>query len=112
MGAFGQPQAGGRGRGRMEPRSRSTKGGEGRAERAAAPGGARASASPDGDVRRLIPRTDALLDDPRLAEASRRLGAPVVKASVREAQQRARAGRIAPRDVADEAVALLPDTAC
>lgn len=68
-------------------------------------------AGPDGDVRRLIPRTDALLCEPRLAEAARRLGAPVVKAAVRQAQARARAGRVAPEDVADEAVALLPHTA-
>ncbi|MCI3243282.1 L-seryl-tRNA(Sec) selenium transferase [Streptomyces spinosisporus] len=79
--------------------------------RDAAAGLIASSAGPDADVRRLIPRTDALLCEPRLAEAARRLGAPVVKAAVREAQQRARAGRLAPQDVADEAVALLPDTA-
>ncbi|MFE7174132.1 L-seryl-tRNA(Sec) selenium transferase [Streptomyces sp. NPDC057616] len=71
-----------------------------------------ASAVPDHDVRRLIPRTDVLLREPRLAEAAQRLGAPVVKAAVREAQRLARAGRLAPEGVADEAVALLPDSAC
>nr|WP_174864654.1 L-seryl-tRNA(Sec) selenium transferase [Streptomyces spinoverrucosus] len=62
------------------------------------------------DVRRRIPRTDALLRDVRLAEAAHRLGSGVVKAAVRQAQERARDGAIAPEDVADSAVALLPRT--
>lgn len=62
------------------------------------------------DVRRRIPRTDALLRDVRLAEAAHRLGSGVVKAAVRQAQERARDGSIAPEDVADSAVALLPRT--
>ncbi|MBX9397437.1 L-seryl-tRNA(Sec) selenium transferase [Streptomyces sp. TRM72054] len=62
------------------------------------------------DVRRRIPRTDALLRDVRLAEAAHRLGSAVVKAAVRQAQERARDGSIAPEDVADSAVALLPRT--
>ncbi|MGW7404100.1 L-seryl-tRNA(Sec) selenium transferase [Streptomyces sp. NPDC054833] len=70
-----------------------------------------AFAGPDDDVRRRIPRTDALLRDPRLVEAAGLLGASVVKAAVREAQERARTGRVAPGSVADEAAALLPDTA-
>ncbi|WP_406433083.1 L-seryl-tRNA(Sec) selenium transferase [Streptomyces sp. NBC_00631] len=69
-------------------------------------------AGPAPDVRRRVPRTDALLRDPRLAEAAGRLGAPVVKAAVRQAQEGARTGRIPPQAVADEAVALLPDTSC
>ncbi|MFR0354876.1 L-seryl-tRNA(Sec) selenium transferase [Streptomyces sediminimaris] len=93
----------------MEPRSRPTTGGARHGEGAALTS---PSPRPAADARRLIPRTDALLRDPRLAEAADRLGAPVVKEAIREAQRRARAGRLAPRDVAEEAVALLPDTAC
>ncbi|MGN6686119.1 MAG: L-seryl-tRNA(Sec) selenium transferase [Actinomycetales bacterium] len=60
------------------------------------------------DLRRAVPRTDALLADPRLAEAAQRLGAPVVKRVVREAQQRCRDGELAPHEVAEAAVAALP----
>jgi len=60
------------------------------------------------DVRRLVPRTDVLLADPRLAEAERRLGRGLVKAAVVRAQQRARNGQIDPAEVADAAVAELP----
>ncbi|WP_445516992.1 L-seryl-tRNA(Sec) selenium transferase [Streptomyces sp. NEAU-174] len=63
------------------------------------------------DVRRRIPRTDAVLGDPRLIEAAHRLGSGAVKAAVRQAQERARAGAIAPDEVADTAVARLPRTA-
>jgi L-seryl-tRNA(Ser) seleniumtransferase len=62
------------------------------------------------DTRRRIPRTDAVLRDPRLAEAAHRLGPGVVKSAVRQAQERARSGGVAPEDVADTAVALLPGT--
>ncbi|MEU6553518.1 L-seryl-tRNA(Sec) selenium transferase [Streptomyces sp. NPDC046915] len=65
----------------------------------------------DPDVRRRIPRTDAVLRDPRLSEAAARLGAAVVKTAVRQAQARARAGAVPPERVADAALALLPDTA-
>ncbi|MFI5977570.1 L-seryl-tRNA(Sec) selenium transferase [Streptomyces sp. NPDC051452] len=65
----------------------------------------------DTDVRRRIPRTDLLLRDPRLAEAVGRLGTRVVKAAVREAQERARQGSIAPEQVPLTALALLPGTA-
>jgi L-seryl-tRNA(Ser) seleniumtransferase len=60
------------------------------------------------DVRRLIPRTDAVLADERLAGAQERLGRPLVLAAVRSAQERARSGEIAPGAVADTAVAALP----
>jgi L-seryl-tRNA(Ser) seleniumtransferase len=60
------------------------------------------------DPRRLVPRTDALLADPRLAEAERVLGRTLVKAVVAQAQQRARAGEIEPDQVAEHAVAALP----
>ncbi|HEU5419454.1 MAG TPA: L-seryl-tRNA(Sec) selenium transferase [Streptosporangiaceae bacterium] len=63
------------------------------------------------DVRRLIPRTDAVLADPRLAEAQQRLGRPLVLAAVRQAQDQARAGDIEPGSVTDTAVAALPATA-
>lgn len=63
------------------------------------------------DPRRRVPRTDALLADPRLAEAESVLGRTLVKAVIAEAQQRARAGDIAPEHVADHAVAALPSAA-
>jgi L-seryl-tRNA(Ser) seleniumtransferase len=60
------------------------------------------------DTRRLVPRTDVVLADPRLAAAERRLGRALVKAAVSRAQQQARDGQIAPDQVADAAVAGLP----
>jgi L-seryl-tRNA(Sec) selenium transferase len=63
------------------------------------------------DPRRRVPRTDALLADPRLAEAQRVLGRELVKSVIAAAQQAARAGEIAPERVADHAAATLPRTA-
>ncbi|MGW4569274.1 L-seryl-tRNA(Sec) selenium transferase [Streptomyces sp. NPDC004561] len=63
------------------------------------------------DVRRRIPRTDVVLRDPRLAASVERLGVSVVKSAVRQAQERARAGRIPPERVPEAALDLLPDTA-
>jgi L-seryl-tRNA(Ser) seleniumtransferase len=63
------------------------------------------------DPRRRVPRTDAVLADPRLAAAAERLGRAPVKAAVAAAQQRVRAGQLDPDDVAAAAVAALPDTA-
>ena len=63
------------------------------------------------DARRLVPRTDAILADPRLAAAERRLGRPLVREAVRRAQQRARAGEIGPDEVAAAAVTGLPPLA-
>jgi L-seryl-tRNA(Ser) seleniumtransferase len=60
------------------------------------------------DPRRLVPRTDELLADPRLAAAAERLGKAVVKAAVARAQQQAREGRISPGEVAEAAVGALP----
>lgn len=60
------------------------------------------------DARRLVPRTDAVLADPRLTAAADRLGRTQVKAAVARAQQQARAGHISPEAVADTAVASLP----
>jgi L-seryl-tRNA(Ser) seleniumtransferase len=59
------------------------------------------------DHRRRVPRTDALLADPRLAAACEALGRARVKAVVAAAQERARRGEIAPEGVADAAVAGL-----
>lgn len=63
------------------------------------------------DPRRLVPRTDTVLGDPRLRDAADRLGAGTVKEAVRRAQERARQGEIAPHAVADEAMAGLPHAA-
>ncbi|UQU61464.1 L-seryl-tRNA(Sec) selenium transferase [Couchioplanes caeruleus] len=62
------------------------------------------------DPRRRIPRTDAVLADPRIAAAIPRLGRGPVKAAVVAAQQRARTGEIAPGDVAAAALEALPGT--
>lgn len=63
------------------------------------------------DPRRAVPRTDAVLADPRLAEAVHRLGRALVKRAVVGAQQQARAGAIPPAEVVDAALAALPRTA-
>src|SRR3954452_24514492 len=63
------------------------------------------------DPRREVPRTDAVLADPRLVAASHRLGRAAVKAAIASAQDAARRGEIAAADVADRAVASLPTSA-
>jgi L-seryl-tRNA(Ser) seleniumtransferase len=60
------------------------------------------------DVRRLTPRTDAVLADPRLAAAEHRLGRAIVLSAVRRAQDLARTGEIEPAAVADAAAESLP----
>ena len=60
------------------------------------------------DPRRLVPRTDTVLADPRVVAAGAHLSPAVVRAAVRGAQARARSGEIAPDAVADEAMAALP----
>ncbi|MEU5843840.1 L-seryl-tRNA(Sec) selenium transferase [Rhodococcus sp. NPDC047139] len=60
------------------------------------------------DPRREVPRTDQVLADPRLREATGRLGAGLVKQAVVAAQQRCRDGEIEPAAVVDVAVASLP----
>ena len=60
------------------------------------------------DPRRSVPRTDVLLADPRLVEATGRLGQGPVRVAVGTAQERARSGEVAADAVADLAVALLP----
>src|SRR5271165_4019716 len=63
------------------------------------------------DVRRLTPRTDAVLADPRLVAAEQRLGRTIVLSAVRHAQDLARAGEIDPAAVADAAADTLPSLA-
>ncbi|GGJ95425.1 L-seryl-tRNA(Sec) selenium transferase [Pilimelia anulata] len=60
------------------------------------------------DARRDIPRTDAVLADPRLAAALAALGRPLVRAAVTAAADRARAGALAPAEVVGAALAALP----
>jgi L-seryl-tRNA(Ser) seleniumtransferase len=60
------------------------------------------------DTRRLVPRTDALLADPRLADAERRLGRALVKAAVGRAQDQVRRGAVAPGDAVEATLAELP----
>jgi L-seryl-tRNA(Ser) seleniumtransferase len=55
-----------------------------------------------------VPRTDAVLADPRLRAAADRLGPAIVKGAVTEAQQRVRAGGLAPEDVVAAALTALP----
>ncbi|WP_433802314.1 L-seryl-tRNA(Sec) selenium transferase [Actinomycetospora sp. CA-084318] len=63
------------------------------------------------DPRRRIPRTDAVLADPRVAQAVAVVGKARVKDVVLAAQQRARAGEIGPDAVVDAVVADLPRSA-
>jgi L-seryl-tRNA(Ser) seleniumtransferase len=60
------------------------------------------------DPRRGVPRTDAVLADPRLQAATERLGAKAVRAAVRRALDEVRAGAASPESAADLAVTLLP----
>ncbi|MFD9000334.1 L-seryl-tRNA(Sec) selenium transferase [Streptomyces sp. NPDC059582] len=70
-----------------------------------------ADAAPPVDERRLLPRTDVLLADPRLDAAARRLGRALVKDVVAEVQAQARTGEVAVGEITDRAVAALPATA-
>ncbi len=63
------------------------------------------------DPRRRTPRTDAVLADPRLADALERLGRARVKQAVTETLDRCRGGEVAPDDVVAAALAKLPATA-
>lgn len=62
------------------------------------------------DPRRLVPRTDAVLAEPRVAAAAARLGRAVVKSAVGRAQERARSGEIGPNTVVDAVLEDLPAT--
>jgi L-seryl-tRNA(Ser) seleniumtransferase len=63
------------------------------------------------DPRRRTPRTDVVLDDPRLRAAVERLGRPRVKGVVTETLQRVRAGELTAEAVVDHVVAGLPPSA-
>ena len=63
---------------------------------------------PDSDPRRRIPRTDLILADQRLIEASSRLGSGAVKRAVTDSQQRARNGEIDVEDVVQDALDRVP----
>jgi L-seryl-tRNA(Ser) seleniumtransferase len=60
------------------------------------------------DRRREVPRTDAVLADPRLLAAADRLGRDVVKATVTAVLDAVRRGEVEPAAAADVAVAALP----
>jgi L-seryl-tRNA(Ser) seleniumtransferase len=60
------------------------------------------------DPRRNVPRTDAVLADPRLQDAVQRLGRQAVKRAVSVVLEQVRAGALPPEAAADEAVACLP----
>ncbi|PZS14423.1 MAG: L-seryl-tRNA(Sec) selenium transferase [Pseudonocardiales bacterium] len=63
------------------------------------------------DIRRQVPRTDAVLADPAVAAATKRLGHQHVKQAVTAAQQRVREGVVAPADVVADVLAALPEFA-
>ena len=60
-----------------------------------------------GDPRRLVPRTDTVLGDPRLADALSAYGRPVVKAAVSAAQAEVRSGLLAPSSVVEAVLSSL-----
>jgi L-seryl-tRNA(Ser) seleniumtransferase len=60
------------------------------------------------DARRQVPRTDAVLAEPRLQEAQHRLGREIVKAAVCDAQRRVREGQLTPGGVVTAVLAALP----
>jgi L-seryl-tRNA(Ser) seleniumtransferase len=63
------------------------------------------------DSRRRVPRTDVLLNDPKLASATERLGQRLVKRAVVAAQARCRAGELEPGAVLEAVLTSLPDVA-
>jgi L-seryl-tRNA(Ser) seleniumtransferase len=63
------------------------------------------------DPRRRTPRTDAVLDDPRLKDALVRLGRVRVRAVVGEVLDQCRSGEVEPDDVVDVVVVTLPESA-
>jgi L-seryl-tRNA(Ser) seleniumtransferase len=64
----------------------------------------------ESDPRRRTPRTDVVLDDPRLGEAVHRLGRILVKHTVTDVLRRCRDGEVMPAEVVDLVVASLPAT--
>ncbi|MGN6611862.1 MAG: L-seryl-tRNA(Sec) selenium transferase [Angustibacter sp.] len=69
------------------------------------------SAGRGNDVRRHVPRTDAVLDDERLADARGRLGRSLVKSVVVEVLGQVRAGDLEADHVLEAVLAALPPTA-
>ena len=65
----------------------------------------------ESDRRRLVPRTDTVLADPRLVAAAQRLGPAVVKSIVVDVLDRVRRGEAPPESAPDLAVAALPQEA-
>jgi L-seryl-tRNA(Ser) seleniumtransferase len=65
----------------------------------------------DPDPRRRTPRTDVVLDDPRLEDAIHRLGRILVKRTVTDVLRRCREGEVTPTDVVDLVLASLPSAA-
>jgi L-seryl-tRNA(Ser) seleniumtransferase len=63
------------------------------------------------DPRRRTPRTDTILADPRLVQASQRLGRHVVHAVVTAVLDDVRHGKLAPEAARDAVIAALPPTA-
>ncbi len=63
------------------------------------------------DLRRKVPRTDAVLAAPAVEAAARRLGRQQVKQAVTTAQQRVREGTMSPESIVADVLAALPDTA-
>jgi len=63
------------------------------------------------DRRRRTPRTDAVLDDPRLVAAHHRLGRAMVKGVVVDVLDRCRKGSVPPSDVVDVVLHELPQRA-
>src|SRR3954468_9721231 len=64
------------------------------------------------DPRRRTPRTDAVLADPQVADAARRLGWPLVKQTVTRALEACRSGALEPADVVAAVLDDLPPAAC
>jgi len=79
--------------------------------------GSRSGSTQDGvvtavpDVRRSVPRTDAVLADPLLADAVAQLDRGLVRDTVRAAQELVRAGSLEPSAVAATVAARLSDAA-
>ncbi len=63
---------------------------------------------PPMDPRRLVPRTDVVLDDPRLARETERLGRAAVKAAVTAVQDDVRGGTLEPDQLIEAVLAALP----
>ena len=66
---------------------------------------------PVDDPRHAVPRTDVVLDDPRVASALTRLGRVVVRQAVGRAQQAVRNGDLTPDAIVDAVLATLPTSA-